>query len=334
MSLKYLGLFLLLGNVCWASVPGNQVDERQCVDAVSWSGRLVVLESDGTFLAWSLSDLQPDSVAVKELALPDALHVTCGQSRLWVATKTAVYSHEVDVHGWTKVAELTENEQPLLALVLVGDAPLLVYPSKVVDPITKRSFKVPEVEGMIKINLFGMHDHWGTTSMAWIGTGYGEWGGHLIGFDLKKETWVHFYDGLHYVTGITQSDSDYITVAWSMSHFMANTLIREHDITGKPFHQEAELESKYYQRIAFSSFDQALYGIENKSLVRIIKGQPTEIVKLTGRLFEREPKAIGVAPGIRALIPVARSVVMVVPIHGQPLSVSVDTKKVTTLPQR
>lgn len=40
--------------------------------------------------------------------------------------------------------------------------------------------------------------------------------------------WVQYYDALHYITGITQSNSGELMVSWSMSHFDADTLIRIH----------------------------------------------------------------------------------------------------------
>ena len=44
----------------------------------------------------------------------------------------------------------------------------------------------------------------------------------------------------------------------------------------------------------------------------IKEGEPSKLVELKGQVFEREPNAIGVAPGIAALFPVAPKTLIVV----------------------
>ena len=78
------------------------------------------------------------------------------------------------------------------------------------------------------------------------------------------------------------------------------------------------LEGKYYQRIAYSPFDETLYGVENRSLVSITGGKPETLAELDAPVFEREPMAIGVAPGVIALIPVAPRTLVVVPTRPGP----------------
>src|SRR5262249_1822860 len=137
-----------------------------------------------------------------------------------------------------------------------------------------------------------------TKQELWIGTGYGEWGGHLLGLDPKTGDWVQYHDEHHYATSITQMSADEVVVSWSMSHFDADTLIRRHELDSNPSFSFPELDSRYYQIIAYSAFDETLYGVENTDVVTISNGRPTKIAKLTGQLFEREARAIGVAPGI------------------------------------
>ena len=139
--------------------------------------------------------------------------------------------------------------------------------------------------------------------MLWIGTGYGEWGGHLVGLNPRTGEWVQYHDALHYVTGITQATPDELIVSWSMSHFGANTRIRVHKLDGTPKSSYPELDSKYYQRIAYSPYDKTLYGVENIDVVSIKEGKPSKIAELEGQLFEREPMAIGVSPGVAANTP-------------------------------
>ena len=317
--------FILVG------VRGGRAVEFSSTDAVFWNDRIVVLKADGTFAVWKMPAGDADKQTESGLRLNGVLHLACDRSRLWAATGTVLFSRDSAVNSWSKIAMSSERDLPMLALLTVGESPLLVYQSVVVDPISQKEFPVPKSEGQIQTNVLRLLASYGTEKMAWFGTGHGEWGGNLIGLDPSTGTWVQEADALHYVTGITSASANQVLVSWSMSHMMADTRIRRHDSAAKSIQEWPELQQKYYQRIAYSRNDRALYGIENESLVRIVEGRPIEIVKLPGKLFSPERHAIGVAPGIRALIPVAPSVVVVVPNVGSLLRVDVANRIVIPL---
>src|SRR5437660_12835822 len=113
--------------------------------------------------------------------------------------------------------------------------------------------------------------------MVWIGTGNGEWGGTLFGLVPKKGTWVQDYGPTKYVTGITNSSGNDVSVSWSMSHFSETTRIQVHKPDATVKVQHPELESKYYQRIAYNPHDETLYGIESKDVVTIKDGKPSKV---------------------------------------------------------
>ena len=103
-----------------------------------------------------------------------------------------------------------------------------------------------------------------------------------------------------------------------MSHFVANTLIRVHRRDGDPSVSFGQLESHYFQKIAYSPFDKLLYGIDGKHLVSITNGKPSKLAELEGKVFEREAMAVGVSPGILALLPTAKNALVIVPSYGVP----------------
>jgi hypothetical protein len=206
----------------------------------------------------------------------------------------------------------------LLIAVCGGLLIRLIFPSKVKDLVGRRTHPVPMLKGQIPTNSLRMLASDATDSMLWIGTGNGEWGGHLVGLNSRTGEWVQHYDALHYVTGITHATLDEVIVSWSMSHFGANTLIRAHKLDARPSLSYPYLVSKYYQIIAYSPYDKTLYGVETVDLVSIKEGKPTKIAELKGDLFEREPNAIGVAPGVAAILPVAPKTLIVVPKFGVP----------------
>jgi hypothetical protein len=201
---------------------------------------------------------------------------------------------------------------------LVGDTPVLVFPSEVSDPFGKRTFKVPRIIksplGGPPLRILATH---GTDSMLWIGTGNGEWGGTLLGLNPKTGDWVQA-GGPGYVTGITHSSPDEVVVSWSMSHFENHTQILVHKFDGTVKTEYPELKSKYYQRIAYSPHDKSLYGIESNEIVTIQDGRPSKVASLKGVLYVREPMAIGVAPAVLELIPTGPKEVIVVPKQGEP----------------
>lgn len=152
-----------------------------------------------------------------------------------------------------------------------------------------------------------------------------------MGLNPSTGEWVQYYDALHYVTGITAANAEHVIVSWSMSHFMTSTMIRQHGADGQPDHEFPELRDNYYQGITYSSFDHALYAIERNWLVSISGGKPSRLIELTLRLFKPEPQAIGVAPGVIAILPVAEHQVVVVAAAGTPVLVDTSIKKAVPL---
>jgi len=188
----------------------------------------------------------------------------------------------------------------------------------VVSPTAARTFEVPQDKDRSTVGYLRVLDTIATQSMVWIGTGRGEWGGHLVGLNPRTGEWIHYQDKLHYVTSITREKPDELIVSWSMSHFNASTLIRIHKRDTSVKTNFPALEAKYYQRVAFSPFDNTLYGIEGTDLVTIEDGKPAKIAALDGEVFEDEAMAIGVSPGISGLIPIAEKTVIIVPNQGLP----------------
>src|SRR5262249_29151340 len=78
------------------------------------------------------------------------------------------------------------------------------------------------------------------------------------------------------------------------------------------------LKDKYYQRLVYNPFDKTLYAVMNEDLVTVTDGKPTKVIRLEGRLYEREPDSTGAVPGLLAVIPVGPKAVAVVPKRGDP----------------
>jgi hypothetical protein len=286
--------------------------------AATYDGYLLCLHSGGTVKAWDLKTTVYAKDTAAQLTRNGLICFATSGDVLWAADDAAVYQWSTKGRAWGKVADYDGRQEKLTGMVYVGGSLLLVFPSKVVDPVAKRTFLVPKLVGQGQgppLRVLVVH---GTDSMLWIGTGRGEWGGTLLGLDLKAGTWVHWHDGLHYVTGITHSIRGELVVSWSMNHFSANTLVRIHKPDATVKTEYPELDEKYYQYITYSRHDDVYYGVESTDLVTIKDGRPTKVAKLDGRLFVREPHAIGMAPGVIVLFPTGPKSVVIVPKWGQP----------------
>jgi hypothetical protein len=293
-------------------------DDEQAPAAAIYKGELIYLDERRRFRVWGLEDGKYDDATSSRLARIGMTRLASNDARLWATDKSSLYSWSPGENNWNRICGLGGDGEKLEALVVAEGAPLLVFPRRVESPTAGRTFKVPKLMGELELDSLRVLAHLAADTMLWIGTGQGEWGGHLLGLNLKTGKWVQNYDALHYVTGITQASEEELIVSWSMSHFGANTLIRVHRLDSTPRVTYPILESKYYQRVVYSPFDRTLYGIENIDVVSIKDGKPSQIARLAGQLFEREPMAIGVSPGVSALIPTAAKTLIIVPNHGLP----------------
>jgi hypothetical protein len=107
-------------------------------------------------------------------------------------------------------------------------------------------------------------------------------------------------------------------VSWSMSHFEAETEIKVHKADAAVKTEYPSLRDRYYQCLAYSPHDELLYGVERGEVVTIKEGKPTKVASLSGTLYEREPNAIGIAPGVSRLIPTEPKTLIAIPRRGQP----------------
>lgn len=318
----------LFATACAVTAWQGLASEVENIAAVSFDSHVVVLDANGTLDGFDFGGRQVAQAELKRLQLKGALNIGSGANRLYAATATAVYELNRWGSPWKKTATFAEHRDSLLRVAVVGDRPLLVYPTEIVDPMEPRTYEVPmSIGSQVHTRVLRLHASYGTPSILWLGTGHGEWGGHLMGLNPKTGEWVQYYDALNYVTGITSANSDHVIVSWSMSHFMASTLIRQHGINAQPDHEFPELKDNYYQTVTYSPFDHILYAIERKWLVTLTGGKPTRVIELTLHLFKPEPKAIGVAPGVIALLPVAEHHVVVVAATGVPVMVDTSMQK-------
>ena len=319
-SSTYALVALCLG----ASLLPSGIARGQSVrDAARYGESVVCLSGDGRFSAWNAvsGDFQPGLSA--ELSKSKVARVGSNGRRIWGVREGRLLEWSSGTRTWQDLARFDGGGEELVAIAVIGETPLLIFPTRVVSPTEGRVFEVPRLQGQFtdlrELRVLAVQP---TDRFLWVGTGYGEWGGHLVGLDVRTGRWVQFHDALHYVTGIARGPKGELIVSWSMSHFGANTLIRVHKPDATPETSYPGLEGHYFQRVASSPFDTKLYGLDGDAVVTFTDGKPTTVARLDVPVFEREPRAIGVAPGILALFPSAPDTLIVVPNRSAPLMLS------------
>lgn len=319
MCLRPWTLSLPLVACLWSMTQSaSGLEEQPVRQAVKLGDSVVCLYEGGKFGVWETKGGRFDPDLSDALSKRKVSHLASDGKRMWAVEGSRLFAWSLRPKAWEQVAEFDAGGEEIAGVAIVGGTPLLVPPTRVLSPTDRRTFGVPPLKGQLDLKRLHVLALQPTDRVLWIGTGQGEWGGHLVGLDLRTGKWVQFYDSLHYVTGITLGPEDEPIVSWSMSHFDADTLIRVHKPDATPGISHPELEGKYYQRIAYSPFDETLYGVENRSLVSISGGKPETLAELDAPVFERAPLAIGVAPGVIALIPVAPRTLVVVPTRPGP----------------
>jgi len=308
---------------CGAFALCFKVFSQECEigDSVLFEDKLVQLDEKGTFHVWNIETWKRDKSFEDRLTCRNLSHIASNGKKLWAVDRLTLYIWSDSLEKWVPECGLRSDREYPKALVIAGDIPFLVFSRKIVNLSSGRNFRVPDLKGQLKIDYLEILSLYSTKDSIWIGTGQGEWGGHLIGFSAKDGGWVQYYDELHYATGISQSAGGELIVSWAMSHFGANALIRFHGMDGKPSKAYRELKGCYYQALAFNRFDGKLYGIERGNLAIIEDGASVPIAGLKGHLYRNEPRAIGVSPGIKKLIPVRRDSFIVIPAEGAPLRI-------------
>ncbi|MDC0709084.1 hypothetical protein POL68_11480 [Stigmatella sp. ncwal1] len=303
MTTPWVWGVVLLGSLTVLAAPKTSAEkpqpslEKRGPSVVVQGEHIVHLSGEGKVHAWRLGDLGADPDYARALASQRMLLLATGGGQLWGTDLARVYRWSEKERAWTSEGSLPARKEAAIDLAVVGDRPVVVYTSSVVEALTGKVHPLSKLKNAFAKGFRALAVHASGTHV-WVGTGYGEWGGCLFGLDLKSGQWAQSKDSLHYVTGISGDGKGNLWVSWSMSHFMANTLLRVHRLDATVAKEYPELKSKYIQTVAWDDARKVLYGIEQNSLVRFEEGKPVELSALGQLPYAQEPNAIGVSPGM------------------------------------
>jgi len=308
--------------------------------ALIWKDRVLTTDEDGRVRAWDAQEGSPDRALALHLARIEPTWLASDGGTLWGVADGAVHSWEAVEQRWMRRAEIEaptrrvphprpRGAKPLLpppapepealqAFAIVEGRPLLVFESRVLDPLGGPGFEGKDPGEEHPWRDLRVHAvHVAGPCLA-LGNGYGEWGGDLRVLDTRTGSWSGWRDDLHGVTGIAQHGPQELLVTWSNSHLRADSRLRVHALDASVRHEFPEQEGAFFQQVACLPGDDMPWTVDARRLVRLKDGTPQSVVELGDLAFAGESRAAGVASSVHALLPVAPGRLLVVPVLGLP----------------
>ncbi|MBJ6760700.1 hypothetical protein JGU66_07985 [Myxococcaceae bacterium JPH2] len=326
-----MGRLLVLCCVLW-SLPGRaeqKADEKPIdLDTVLnlrqpattvFDGHILQVAASGTVRAWRIADLKQDPEFVRALNSHEMMLLAADATTLYGSDLKEVFRWNAAEKSWAVVGSVAKvDKDPIQQLVATDVGPVLFRELTVEDVAGKRLIKIPppkKQKTAVRMRALALHAVGG---QLWFGTGYGEWGGELVGVNLKTGTWSRYWDDLHYVTGITHDSAGKLWVGWSMSHFNSRMMLRSHGPDAKVLQAFPRQNDHYLQQIAWDATTQRLYCVDQQSVAWLKEGVAQEIAPLGDLPFSNEPNAVGVAPGVSDMMALGEGRVLIVPPLGRP----------------
>lgn len=293
------------------------------LDAEILGEQLLLLRSDKRIQVWDLQASKLDFDESQKLSSTFMEFIAVANGRLWGLNENGAYLWRREEGEWLPKNSWRKRESEPLGFVVVGNSPFVIFERHILRLADQEHFDVPEMkdhpEGFGPKHLRPLEIK-AIDSQILIGNGYGEWGGNLLSFNTLTEKWEFYVDSGHYVTGITRIYYDRIAVSWSMSHFMAHAILRIHagdasvvkEFEGFPPRGGSMDAAGYLQKIAYDKTSGYIYAVEQNNFVRLANGQPEKIAELGPLLYIREPRAIGIVPGVLAMFSTENAGIIVV----------------------
>jgi hypothetical protein len=280
------------------------------VKTVVYKDHVMSILKDNSIEAISLSKWELNRRFTTALQKEDPEHLFSDTKTLAMVNRKGAYIWSDDEVCWKEAAKLlsTGNDiNDILEIVLFDQRPFLVYPTKVVDLSKNRIYDVPTLKWLKTKNLSLQAIHINKNKL-WFGTGFGEWGGHLLILDIDNGQWIQAYNPFFYVNSITGDNDETIWVAWAMSHFIENSKLIPITSQDK---KAVFLKNSYIQVISHDKYDGHIHGIDRNYLVRYNNGILEQLADLGEMRYVRNKYAIGVLPAIDDLLIVDKDVFLI-----------------------
>lgn len=277
------------------------------VKTVIYKDHVISLLKDNSIEAISLSKWELNRRFTSALQKEDPEHLFSDTKTLAMVNRKGAYIWSDDEFCWKEAAKLLSTGNDILAFLLLDQRPFLVYPTKLVDLSKKRTYDVPTLK-WLKTKYLSLQAIYINKNKLWLGTGFGEWGGHLLVLDIDNGQWIQAYNPFFYINSIIGENDGTIWIAWAMSHFIENSKIIP--ITNQD-KKAAFLKDSYLQVISYNKYDGRIYGIDRNYLVRYNNGILEQVADLGEMRYVRNKYAVGVLPAIDDLLIVDKDVFLI-----------------------
>jgi hypothetical protein len=279
------------------------------VKTVLYKDHAISILKNNHIEALNISDWKLDKKFTSALQRRNPRFLFSDSKNLTMINKDGAYIWSDKEFGWKNMAKLPiSKKEDILDIFLCGQRIFIVCPTKIRDLSENRDYNLPEMRGLIKVKRLRLQAVYVGKGKVWLGTGYGEWGGHLLILDVITGKWRQFYNPLLYVNSIAEDKDETIWVAWAMSHFIAYTSLMP---IGKAYKESAYFKDHYLQVIAYNKYDDTLCGLDENHLIRFKDGKLEQVYDLDNMRYLRDEYAVGVIPYIDDLLIVGKDIFLI-----------------------
>ena len=140
--------------LCTVLQPAGVATGQSVRDAVKYEGTVLCLDRDGKVLAWDVGSGEPKPELSAGLSKAKLARIGSNGRRIWGVREKKLLEWSPGTKTWEEVAKFEPGGEELASIAVVGETPLLIFPTKVLSPIERRVFGVPQLQGQFH-NLRG-----------------------------------------------------------------------------------------------------------------------------------------------------------------------------------
>ena len=116
-------------------------------DAIKYGESVVCLNGEGRFLAWDNRSFEFKQEFSAELSKATFTRIASNGNRIWGVREQKLLEWLPGTKTWEAVARFDAGGEKLAGIAVVGETPVLIFPTKVMSPVEDRVFEVPRLQG-------------------------------------------------------------------------------------------------------------------------------------------------------------------------------------------
>lgn len=277
---------------------------------VLYKSHIISLLRDGNIEALRTSNWKKDKQFSKALQQYNPEFLFSDSKTLAMINKEKAFMWSDKKVEWVEIGKLPHTEETTLDILMSDNRLFVIYPSKIVEPLSNRTYTIPDLWSLSKteINRFRLLSVYAGKNELWFGTGYGKKGGDLLILNIESGNWNQIHHIDRCINSFTEDESGTIWVVWVKNnlkdgHMEADSVLSSLSSDGMPKGYNGFMQDRYMQAIAYNKYDSLIYGVDRNRVVRF-KSNIVEAIADLGniRYFRDDHDATGVLPAIDDLL--------------------------------